>query len=86
MGGGRVQTVLNYELQNHDIKIKELSPIWNMLSMHKKEMFNHNWQDGNDKTPFFIKYSWIWHFTGFPIEQRTQVMKDTWDMVGSNYE
>ena len=86
MGGGRVQTVLNYELQNHDIKIKELSPVWNMLSMHKKEMFSHNWQDGDDKTPVVIKYSWIWHFTGFPIEQRTQVMKDTWELVGSNYE
>jgi len=85
-GGGKVQTILNYELQNHDIKVKELSSQWNMFAMHKKEMFNHNWQDGDDKMPFFIKYSWIWHFTGFPIEQRTDIMKQTWDLVGRNYE
>ena len=45
---------------------------WNMFPMHKREMFGHNWQDGDDKTPFFIKYSYIWHFTGFPIEDRTK--------------
>ena len=50
--------------------------------MHKREMFSHNWQDGDDKTPFFIKYSWIWHFTGFPIEDRTRIMRETWELVG----
>lgn len=85
-GGGKDQTLLNYELKKQKTKVKELSSQWNMFSMHKKEMFNHNWQDGNDKTPFFIKYSWIWHFTGFPIEQRTDIMKQTWDLVGKNYE
>jgi hypothetical protein len=49
-------------------------------------MFSHNWQDGTDKTPFFIKYSWIWHYTGFSIEDRTRTMKQTWDMVGYLYE
>ena len=57
-----------------------------MFSMHKREMFSHNWQDGDDKTPFFIKYSWIWHFTGFPIEDRTRIMRETWELVGKNYE
>ena len=86
MGGGKVQTLLNFELQNHDIKVKELPPTWNMFSMHKREMFNHNWQDGEDKTPFFIKYSWLWHFTGFPIEDRTNIMKQTWEMVEDRYQ
>ena len=63
-----------------------------MFSMHKKEMFSYNWQDtdggiaGKDTTPHFIKYSWVWHFTGFPIEQRTSIMKQTWDLVGYLYE
>ncbi len=84
-GVGKVQTLLNFELQKQNVKIKELPPIWNMFSMHKREMFNHNWQDGEDKTPFFIKYSWIWHFTGFPIEDRTKIMKQTWEWVGERY-
>ena len=57
MGGGKVQTLLNFELKKQGIKQKELPPIWNMFSMHKREMFSHNWQDGDDKTPFFVKYS-----------------------------
>ncbi len=56
-----------------------------MFAMHKKEMFSHNFQDGDDKTPFFIKYSWVWHFTGFPIEQRTEIMKNTWTNTGDKY-
>jgi hypothetical protein len=86
MGGGKVQTILNFELQKQGTKIKELSSLWNMFSMHKREMFSHNWQDGDDKTPFFIKYSWVWHFTGFPIEDRTRIMQQTWNLVGKNYE
>ena len=92
LGGGKVQTILNFELKKQGIKIKELPPIWNMFAMHKREMINYNWQDtdgriaGKDTTPHFIKYSWVWHFTGFPIEQRTQIMKQTWDLVGYLYE
>ncbi len=92
MGGGKVQTVFNYEIQKQNIKVKELSPIWNMFPLTKKEMFKNNWQkisggiDGRDSTPHYIKYSWIWHFTGFPIEDRTRLMKQTWDLVGYLYE
>ena len=99
-GVGKVQTLLNFELQKQNIKIKELPPIWNMFSMHKRDLlyqtldgipiepfgFAHNWQDGDDKTPFFIKYCWIWHFTGFPIEERTKMMKQTWELVGDKYK
>ena len=48
-------------------------------------MFQHNFQS-EDKTPYFIKYGNIWHFTGFPIEQRENVMKQTWDLIRKNYE
>tara|TARA_B100001113_G_C20956985_1_gene555722 strand:+ start:98 stop:880 length:783 start_codon:yes stop_codon:yes gene_type:complete len=91
-GGGREQTLFNFLLQKNNYDINLLSPEWNMFSMHKKEMFSYNWQDtdggiaGKDTTPHFIKYSWVWHFTGFPIEQRTSIMKQTWDLVGYLYE
>mgnify|MGYP005990052467 FL=1 len=85
-GGGREQTLFNFLLQENNYDINLLSPQWNMFAMHKKEMFSHNWQDGNDKTPFFIKYSWVWHFTGFPIEDRTNLMRETWGLVGKYYE
>ena len=86
MGGGKVQTILNFELKKQDIEVKELPIVWNMLHMHKKEMFSHNWQDGDDKTPFFVKYSNIWHFTGFSIEDRINIMRQTWELFGKNYE
>ena len=49
-------------------------------------MFTHNWQLNEDNTPFFIKYAYIWHFTGFPVEDRIKIMKQTWDNYGVNYE
>jgi len=57
-----------------------------MFAMHKKDMFTHNFQDeDSDKTPHFIKYSWVWHYTGFPIEARTTLMRQTWQEYGVNY-
>ena len=49
-------------------------------------MFTHNWQLKEDSTPFFIKYAYLWHFTGIPIENKEQLMKETWEFVRSNYE
>ena len=86
LGCGKVQTLLNYELINTNTKMKYLSPSWNLISIHKKEMFGYNWQLDEDKTPFFIKYAYIWHFTGFPIEDRIKIMKQTWDIIGHNYK
>ena len=84
-GVGKVQTVLNYVLKLNKVKIKYLPPVWNLFSIHKKDMFKHNWQLNEDKTPHFIKYSYIWHFTGFPIEDRTRIMKDVWLAYKDNY-
>jgi hypothetical protein len=49
-------------------------------------MFKHNWQLNLDTTPFFIKYAYVWHFTGFPIENRISIMKQVWDNFGHLYE
>jgi len=85
-GVGKVQTLLNLELAKSKIKKKYLPPVWNLFSIHKKNMFKHNWQLNIDTTPFFIKYANVWHFTGFPIENRTSIMKQVWDAYKHNYE
>ena len=85
-GVGKVQTVLNYELIKNNVKVKYLDPRWNLFSIHKKNMFSHNWQLKKDPTPFFVTYSYIWHFTGFPIENRTQIMQQVWENFKHFYE
>lgn len=80
-GGGKEQTLLNFFLQQEKVQIELLSPAWNLLSIHKKNMFTHNWQLNLDKVPHFIKYAHIWHFTGFPIEDRTRLMKETYNLI-----
>lgn len=85
-GVGKVQTVLNFMLKKNNVDIKILPPTWNLFSIHKKDMFKYNWQLKEDLTPFFIKYAYIWHFTGFPIEDRTRIMKQVWEQYKENYE
>ena len=34
----------------------------------------------------FIKCSYIWHFNGFPREERNNYMKQTWEIIKSNYQ
>ena len=84
-GGGKEQTILNYHLKTIGFKRKFLDPSWNLLGMHKKQMFVHNWQLDEDNTPFFIKYGYIWHFTGFGIPDRINLMKKTWNLLEDNY-
>jgi hypothetical protein len=83
---GTDQTVLNYMLRKHNIKIKYINPTWNLTAIHRKEMFSYNWQLEEDKTPFFMKYAYVWHFTGFPIENRIDIMKRLWENIGGEYE
>jgi hypothetical protein len=85
-GGGREQTILNYFMKRNNVKKKELVHEWNLVGIHKKDMFKHNWQLDEDKTPYFIKYAYVWHFTGFGAEHREKLMKQTWETVKHNYE
>jgi len=43
-----------------------------------------NCKYNHDRTPHYIKYGNIYHFTGFPIELREQVMKYTWELENAN--
>ena len=83
---GNDQTPINYWVQKHDVKLNFLpQALWMCSHMHRKEMLSHNWQLDEDKTPFFIKYAYNWMFNGIPKDQRTSLMKQTWDIVKKNY-
>ena len=93
-GGGKEQTLLNFILQEEKVPMKLLDPCWNLLSIHKKNMFVQNWQihpefkgsifrDNPDSYPHFMKYAYIWHFTGFPVEDRAYYMSIVWDLIKS---
>jgi len=84
---GTEQTPLNYWVQMNNIDLKmDLSPAFKLTHMHRKDLFSHNWQLKKDTTPFFIKYGYTWSFNGLPKDQRSQIMKQVWDLVKHNYE
>jgi lipopolysaccharide biosynthesis glycosyltransferase len=85
-GGGKEQTLLNFFIQKERIPVKVLDPEWNLLSIHRKNMFIGNWQLKVDPLPYFLKYAYVWHFTGFPIEDRVRLMKETWEIIKENYD
>ncbi len=83
---GNDQTPINYWVQKNNVELNLLPHvIWMCSHMHRKEMFGHNWQLGEDTTPFFIKYANNWMFNGIPKDKRTGLMKQTWDLVKHNY-
>ena len=69
---------------NIDVKL-DIPFSFNLTHMHRKDLLGHNWQLNEDTTPFFIKYGNIWRFTGIPKNQRTDLMKQTWEIVKGNY-
>ena len=74
----KINIIDSYSLEELNIKKKLLPPVWNLVGMVKKDMFHHNWTL-KDKTPYFMKYGLLWHFTGFPIEERIRIMNEIWD-------
>ena len=80
------QTPFNYLLQIENIDTNIDLPIaYNLTHLQRKEMLGTNWQLNDDNTPFFIKYGYLWRYNGFPKNQRTNIMKQTWDIVKENY-
>lgn len=83
---GTDQTPFNYLLQMNDIDVNiELPRAFNVNHLPRGDWLSHNWQDGDDKTPFFLKYIYIWRATGFPKDQREKFMLPVWDMIKENY-
>ena len=84
-GVGKDQTILNFEVTKTKTKFTPLLPVWNLFSIHKKEMFSYNWQLNEDQVPHFVRYSYLWHFTGFSIEDRIKIMGQVWEKYKNNY-
>jgi hypothetical protein len=81
---GKEQTLLNFHLKRDGIKCKYLPYAWNTVGMIKKGLLWHN-DKLNDPIPFFFKYTYIWHFTGFPIEERVQLINQIWSQIQGYY-
>ncbi len=87
VGRGTDQPVYNYLLQKENIDFNfELPPSYNLNHMNRFGWFSHNWQLKEDKSPFFIKYGYLWKYSGFDRKERTPLMKQTWDLVKHNYD
>jgi len=83
---GTEQTPMNYWLQTNDVDINIDLPLpFKLTHLQRKELFNHNWQLKEDTTPFFIKYGYNYSFNGIPKDNRTNIMKQTWDLIKDNY-
>ncbi len=82
---GKEQTILNLYLKKENITKKYLDFRFNTMRLTKNDWLHHNWQIDGDKTPFFIKYSYIWHFTGCSIEERTNLMTSIWQQTKHLY-
>ena len=83
---GNDQTPINYWIQKNNVELNILPHVlWMCSHPHRKEMFSYNWQLNEDNTPFLIKYANNWMFNGIPKDQRTDLMKQIWDLVKHNY-
>jgi len=87
IGRGTDQPVYNYLLQSLQEEFEfELPDSYNLNHMNRFGWFAYNWQLKEDKTPFFIKYGYLWKYSGFDRKQRTPLMKQTWDIIKTKYE
>ena len=87
VGKGTDQPVYNYLLQIKNIDVNmSLSTSFMLTHLHRFDWFGHNWQIGNNKTPFFLKYGYIWFYSGFPNRgDRYDLMNKTWEIIKEQY-
>ncbi len=87
VGRGTDQPVYNYLLQIHNIKVNTDLPKSFMLThLQRFDWLSHNWQSG-DQTPFFIRYGYIWFYSGFAQRgHRYEMMSQTWNMIKEQYK
>jgi hypothetical protein len=80
------QTAINYFLQSNSIKINmDISREYNLNHLSKYDWYSHNWQDGNDKTNFFIKYAYIWRFDDLDNNKYTDISSQIWNNIKNHY-
>ena len=83
---GTEQTPMNYWLQTNQIDVNIDLPLpFKLTHLQRKELFNYNWQLKEDKIPFVVKYGYNYSFNGIPKDNRTNIMKQVWDLIKHNY-
>ena len=80
------QTAINNLLQSNSIELNtDISREYNLNYMSKYDWYSHNWQDGNDKTNFFIKYAYIWRFDDLDNNKYTDISSQIWNNIKNKY-
>ena len=80
------QTSINNLLQSNSIDINmDISREYNLNHMSRYDWFSHNWQDGNDKTNFFIKYAYLWRFDDLDNNKYTDISSQIWNIIKNQY-
>lgn len=83
---GTDQPVYNYLLQKLGVDFRfELPNSFNLNHMNRFGWLGYNWQLNENKTNYFIKYGYLWKFSGFDRKQRGPLMKQIWDAVNGMY-
>jgi hypothetical protein len=81
---GTDQPIYNYLLQMNKVDVNINLPA-DMMLMHLNR-FDWFSDSEDDDTPFFIKYGYIWFYSGFAQSERYNLMKQTWDSIKENYK
>lgn len=77
---GTDQTPVNYLAQRHLGAFGGahiMSKKFNLTHLNRKEILHGG---------SFVDLGYVWHFNGFDKQHRLPVMKDTWELIKSNYE
>ena len=80
------QTSVNSLLQSNSIEINmDISREYNLNHMMPYDWYSHNWQDGKDKTNFFIKYSYLWRFDDLDNNKYDDISSQIWNSIKNKY-
>jgi len=80
------QTAINYHLQTNSVDIDmNISREYNLNYMSIYDWYSHNWQDGKDKTNFFIKYAYLWRFDDLDNNKYTDISSQIWNSIKNKY-
>ena len=80
------QTSVNSLLQSNSIEINmDISREYNLNHMMPYDWYSYNWQDGKDKTNFFIKYAYLWRFDDLDNNKYTDISSQIWNSIKNKY-
>tara|TARA_R110001592_G_scaffold166015_3_gene400835 strand:- start:988 stop:1773 length:786 start_codon:yes stop_codon:yes gene_type:complete len=83
---GTCQTPLNYIVQTNNVEVNFISIPYNLSHLYRKDLLTYNTQLNEDTTPYFIKYGYVWVFSGFDKTQRNKLMNKVWELVKDKYQ